>query len=206
MKKVLIADDHWVLIDAMEALFRELAPETVLVSASNVEEALGRLIEHPDIDLVLLDYEMPGMEGHRGVQRFKQLYPDLPCAILSGRATPELTQLALTNGADGFIPKTVRGRPLVQIMRLLAAGEKYAPPAMMLAIGAPRAAEEPKIILTPREVQIMELLRGGLSNKMIARQLGVEEGTIKQQLRAIFLKLGVSSRLKALSTYYKYNE
>lgn len=205
MKKVLIADDHWVLIDAMAALFRELAPETVLVPASNVDEALDGIREHADVNLVLLDYEMPGMEGYRGLQRVKGQHPHIPCAILSGHATPELAQEALACGADGFVPKTVRGRPLVQIMRLLAAGEKYAPPAMMLAGSSPCKAEEPKATLTPREAQIMDLLRSGMSNKMIARQLGVEEGTIKQQLRAIFLKLGVNSRLQALATYYGYS-
>lgn len=204
MLKVVVADDHVLLIEAIRSFAHELDPTMQVIIATSFPGAMACLDQHRDTDVVLLDLDMPGMTGAGSIAEIRQNFPTVRCAILTGRVNPETAREAFSWGVDGFVPKHVAGRPLLQILRLIATGEKYVPPDLVMepAKAPPAIAEE----LTARELAILHRVAEGKSNKAIAREIGVEPGTVGQHLHRVFAKLRVTNRTEATRAFLAFSK
>ena len=190
--KLIIADDHELVRDAIVA-FLDMQPDFEVVAVSDLPAALARVGE--GFDLVLLDYEMPGMDGLAGLTKMQEA-TEAPVALLSGSADRTVAQQALDQGAMGFVPKTIGAKSLVNAIRFMAAGEVYAPVKFMTeeTEAEPHALAK---ILTEREMQVLDGLCRGLSNKEIAREIDLQEVTVKLHVKTACRKLGAKNRTQA---------
>lgn len=192
--KLIIADDHELVREALASLVERDSQDAHVLQASTYQEALALLIGEGEVDLVLLDVYMPGMQDMKSVSEMVQRFPDIPIVLMSGQVTQKIVDRGFELGARGFVPKTMNGRALISVLNLVCSGTKYVP-EMMLSKEEAMAAE---VDLSPRETQVLEQLSKGLSNKVIARELGIEQSTVKLHLRSLFKKLGVTNRTEAV--------
>jgi DNA-binding NarL/FixJ family response regulator len=200
--RVLFADDHRLVREALAPFITRIAPSVHLDEAASVDEALVLLRDNGVYDLILLDLNMPGMDGFNGFNRIRELAPDKPIAILSGSLDPDDVSQALEHGAAGYIPKTTTGGTLVNALQIILAGEVYVPPALMASTTTrgPRDQRDVReVALADRQMEVLKALAEGLPNKEIARRLGIAEITVKVHLQSIYRKLGVSNRTEALA-------
>ena len=209
--KILIADDHRLIIDAVADRLSELGPGIEFVSAINAAELLVRLNDLPD--LALIDLSMPGADGLAHIQEVRRRCPDLPIIVLSGQEDPAIMRDALDCGAQGYIPKAYSPAVMVSAVRLVMAGGVYVPPMLLPATGRDvgpgpdpvGVVTEPEMgraalgdLLTERQVDVLRLLSQGKPNKLIGRSLGISEGTVKIHLAAIFRALNARNRTEAV--------
>ena len=203
---LVLADDHQLVLDALRAYITKLKPETRIDQATNFDQALEQVVAADSVDLVILDLNMPGMNGLVGLDVMKERFPDLPVVLLSGATDPAMVREALTRGAAGFIPKELSGKAMLRALELVMSGEAFIP-AMVLSDqgtggreGLNRSFGEgnPLSQLTRRERQVLSLLIEGQSNKEIARKLGLKEITVAFHLKGLFRKLGASNRTEVV--------
>ena len=188
--RILLADDHGLVRETI-AMFLQGAGVGEVVCAEDLDGALVETRARDGFDLVLLDYEMPGMNGLTGLSRMKSAVGDCPVAILSGTATATMAADSIAAGAAGFVPKTLASRSMVSAIRFMAAGEVYVPHDLMVQGGD--AAPD----LTERETPVLRGLCEGKSNKEIARDLGLQEVTIKLHVKTLCRKLEARNRTQA---------
>ena len=189
--RLLIADDHELVRETVSAFLRREA-EFEVEEAADLDGALAH-VERRRADLVLLDYNMPGMDGLAGLTRVREANGADTVAIVSGVAPRVVAREALAAGAVGFLPKTMPARSLVAAVRFMLAGERYVPAAMMSEEPAGPFASR----LTARENEVLEGLCRGLANKEIARDIGLAEVTVKLHVRTLCRKLGARNRTQA---------
>lgn len=193
--RVLIADDHDLVLDMMSMLLEKEANVDVS-TAGDLSGALETLAQDEKFDLVILDFNMPGMSGLNGLKKAMQAGGDTPVALMSGVATRSVAQEALDAGAAGFLPKTLSARSLMNAARFMASGEKYAPVEFLtLDEDADGGIGTQK--LSPREHQVLAGVCRGLSNKEIAHELEIQEVTIKLHVKTLCGKLGARNRTQA---------
>jgi len=194
--KVLIVDDHALVRDGLGHLLQALDEDPVeVVEAATASDALACAAATPDLDLALVDLNLPDSRGHELVGALVAQCPLLPTVVLSASEDPNDIEHVLAAGALGFVPKSSPTPVLVQALRLVLAGGVYVPPALMRA--AARAAAPSLRVLTERQAAILTRLVDGHSNKAIGRELGITEATVKAHVSAIFKALGVSNRTQA---------
>jgi DNA-binding NarL/FixJ family response regulator len=194
----LIADDHDLFIDLLATHIGRTWSDSPVYKATDVDGALRKLEAHPEIDIALLDVVMPGMNGLEGLSRIKSARPDLPVALLSGQSDRAVIEEGLRMGAAGFVPKTISGDALIQAIRLMKSGEVYVPYALMSRAPEAPAAPAEDDTLSTRETQVLDGLWRGLSNKEIARELDLQEVTVKLHLRRLYRKFECRNRTEAL--------
>ncbi|MBO9466434.1 response regulator transcription factor [Tropicibacter sp. R15_0] len=193
--KILLADDHGLVRDTLVA-FMETTGEFDVEAVSNFDQAFERVQKDSQFDLVLLDFKMPQMNGLEGLQRILALPSAPKVALISGNASRDVAEAALEAGAAGFVPKTLAAQSLINAIRFMAMGEKYAPLEFMTAEDEKPShplAEK----LTAREMQVLEGLTKGQSNKEIARDLDLAEPTIKLHVKTLYRKIDVHNRTQA---------
>ncbi|MEM9055742.1 MAG: response regulator transcription factor [Pseudomonadota bacterium] len=191
--KVLLADDHDLVRDAIGALLRMDEPDLDLIAVKDLPEALAATRGVSDFDAVILDLRMPGMNGLVGVQKMLQAVGETPIMIMSGNASKADVQAALKIGVKGFVPKTLTGKSLINALRLVVCGETYVP-AAYLGSASPEISDANQVALTDRETEVLGQLRQGNSNKEIALALDIAETTVKLHLRSISEKLNARNR------------
>lgn len=191
--RLLFADDHDLVRDAVSALMMRDDASVTVIQADNLDSALETVRTRGPFDAAILDLNMPGMNGADGVRRMQQVAPGLPVIILSGSGRAQDVAMVLDAGARGFLPKTMAGKVLLNAVRLVVAGEAYVPADLLGQVHALRAGQT-GCALTPREMQVLGQLRHGASNKQIARALDIQETTVKLHLRAISDKLSARNR------------
>ncbi|GGE23731.1 LuxR family transcriptional regulator [Primorskyibacter flagellatus] len=186
MGTVLLADDHELVRETIAAFLRQNGGHEVVSvgTFAEVESAIRDLT----FNLILLDYRMPGMAALDGVRTVVATVPDVPVALISGAASPEVARQAMELGAHGFLPKTLAPADLVEAVDILMSGEIYLPED---------AVADMTHGLTPREVEVVRGIAGGKSNKEIARDLGVQEVTVKLHVKTLSRKLGARNRTHA---------
>jgi len=189
--KVLLADDHDLVRDAIGALLRVDEESLVLTTAENVQQALAEVRKSNDFDAIVLDLRMPGMNGLVGAQKMIDASNGTPVVIMSGSARKSDVQAALKIGVKGFVPKTLAGKSLINALRLVVCGETYIPAEYMESSSNSRQSDS---LLTERETEVLAQLRQGNSNKEIALALDIAETTVKLHLRSITDKLSARNR------------
>ena len=189
--RILIADDHDLVRDTI-AMFLEAEGLAEIVSVENLDAALKAAEETGSFDLVLLDFNMPGMDGLQGLERMKNANNNKPVAILSGTASPQIAKDAIAAGAAGFVPKTLGAKSMVSAIRFMAAGETYVPYDFIQQSDTKTVAN-----LTERETEVLRRLCEGKSNKEIARDLDLQEVTIKLHVKTLCRKLDAKNRTQA---------
>lgn len=205
---VLIADDHDIVREALSLVVSGLASEVDVLGCENFFEAVELASQAEKLDLAVLDLRMPGMPGMAGIDDFNSRFPRIPVVILSGYYQHQDVVDAFRHGAAGFIPKTLSGEAILNALRLVLSGEKFIPAEILLGTtGEPddiRKTEDHRSVnfpygeLTGREGEVLAKLSQGLSNKGIARELGVEEVTVKLHLRNVYKKMGAKNRAHAV--------
>ncbi len=193
--RLLLADDHELVRDTL-VMFLEGQDDFVVSTAGTFDEACKMILSHDPYDLVLLDLNMPGMNGLAGLQKAMELNGGQRVALLSGQAPQSIVQEALATGAAGFIPKSMSATSLVNAVRFMEKGDQFAPIDFMQSAGNigsnPLATQ-----LTRRELQVLKGLTEGKSNKEIGRDLDIQEPTVKLHVKTLYRKIGVANRTQA---------
>jgi len=213
--KIILADDHNLVRDGMRTYLMDLADDVEVFEADSLTAALEFKDNVADPDLVLLDLQMPGMDGLEGISRAKSVFEDALVVIISGFFDKRTVTAALEHGASGFVPKTASGKSLLNALRLILDGETYVP-ATILTDGGPTLPQlkpqtpenfdesSPLGKLSAREMDILKHLIDGKSNKEIARILDLQEITIKVHLRNTYRKIGASNRADAVRIAFQH--
>ena len=193
--KILIADDHDLVRETLAA-FLERETDIDVYTSEDLQSATAQIRKDGPFDLVLLDYTMPGMNGLTGLETTIKINENHPVALMSGTAPKAIAQKALDLGAIGFLPKTMGAKSLINAVRFMAAGDVYAPVKFM----TDDSNEELNPLakgLSARELQVLGGLCQGLANKEIARDLELQEVTIKLHVKTLCRKLNAKNRTHA---------
>lgn len=206
-KVALIADDDEFFRMALATILTSKLKFAEVVQAASLDEAVEKLSGRSDISLALFDLAMPGMESPANLRAVRDCFETLRVAVVSGSKNRRDILSALEAGVHGYVPKGLGVADLAQALQLIVDGVIYVPPAIadLPAQEAPAPAREaaappPKAALTtltPRQRGVLELLVQGKSNKAIARDLDLGEGTVKVHMAALFRSLGVRTRTAA---------
>ena len=188
MVRILVADDHDLVRETIAAYLKAEGFETIVL-ASQVEQALRLLAEDGKVDLVLADYDMPGINGLAGLARLIAANAPYPVALISGAISADMATAALGMGARGVVPKTLGSRSMVAAVTAMLAGEVFAP------LHATRAGND--ALLSPRELDVLRGICAGKSNKEIARDFGLQEVTVKLHVKTMSRKLEAKNRTHA---------
>lgn len=200
--KILVVDDHALVREGLCQVLQGLdtLQVTEVLQAATCTRALELARFNPDLDLVLLDYLLPDMNGLAGLEIFGQRHPELPIAILSGSANPSVMQQAMALGAAGFITKSSLSDTLLDALRRILAGEIYYP-AEFSPLGQAGASFSGKSrtapVLSPRQQDVLLLLLDGLTNRQICEKLSLGSETVKFHVSNILRIFGVSTRTQA---------
>ena len=190
--KILVADDHDLVRETIAA-FLMAEGFGAVETAATLPEAIDRL-EGEAHDLALLDLDMPTMKGFTGLARALAAGQGAHVALMSGSISRELAEAAMEAGAVGFVPKKMASRAMVAAVRLMARGENFVPVGLLRSDIAPGA---PLAMLTRREVSVLRGVCEGKSNKEIARDLRLQEVTVKLHVMTLSRKLGARNRTHA---------
>lgn len=201
--RVLIVDDHPLFREGMETLLACLAPSVDVVGVASVAEALAVSQRGGDFDLVLLDMNLPGANHLEGLQRITEACERSSVVIVSAEDDPDLIRRTIAAGAAGFIPKSTDPDVVVNALRLVLEQGIYLPPGTLMNSASAPSALPAAPSLSERQQAVLRLLLQGKSNKLIARELNVAEGTVKAHLWTVYQLLGVSTRVQAMYRVYE---
>ena len=206
---ILLVDDHTLFREALLHVLRQFDNTAMVIEAATAKEAIRLAAHYHDLDLILLDLSLPGLNGLSALPELHELRPTAPLVILSASEDSADIQQALNAGAMGYIPKSSSSHEMITALRLVLAGEIYVPPAMLAALEALESASSPVDTassleerdidgLTPRQVEVLRLMAQGLSNKGICKRLNVAEGTVKLHVTAVMRALNTCNRTQAV--------
>lgn len=212
--KVLLVDDHALFRDGMRYVLQQLADDVEILDTGNFTEALQLVQGNPDIDLALLDLNMPDSEGVASLQLFHQRFPEVPLVVISGSDQRDDIENVMHLGAMGFISKMSPSKVMLSALRMVLDGGIYLPPQLLMqavaklesgqALSDKRSQRAGKYGLTPRQLEVLEHIGAGLSNKEISNRLDLAEGTVKIHVAAIYQALHVNSRVEAVATARRF--
>ncbi len=201
--KILLVDDHALFREGMHYVLGKLDTEADILDASNFQDALTIASENKDLDLALLDLNMPGSEGAASVKLFHIRHPAIPIVVVSGTEQRDDIEKTMKNGAMGFICKQSTGEAMVHALQVVLDGGIYSPPQMLdhtLKLNEEkRSWRSNGFGLTARQMEVLQLLARGMSNKDIAQAIHLAEGTVKIHVAAIFSCLNVNRRIDAVN-------
>ncbi len=198
---IVIVDDHPLFRGALRQAIGSLMPRARVIELNGIEELNGTLTSERDVDLILLDLSMPGVQGFSGLIALRAQHPDVPVVIVSATEEALAIRRAMEFGASGFIPKSLDIDTIGTAIQAVLAGDTWTPPDIDLS--ATEDKETADLVrrvstLTPQQVRVLMMLSEGLLNKQIAYELSVSEATVKAHVSAILDKLGVDSRTQAV--------
>ncbi|MGQ0710655.1 MAG: response regulator [Rhodoferax sp.] len=197
--KILVVDDHVLVREGLRQVLKNLDDEVDVLLVENCSQAFSAALEHPDLDLVLLDYHLPDMNGLDALGIFSQRHPDVPVLMLSGSSNAQIMHQVLQRGAAGYITKTSLSDELLDAVRKVLDGQLYTPAqnAQVFDHQYPPPSN-PTAPLSPKQEQVLGELLAGRSNPDIARLLSISEETVKTHVAAILRHFGVQNRTQAV--------
>lgn len=193
MKTLLIADDHLMFGSALAYMLSQMDPDVSVTPVDSVAKVVAHLDAGDAYDLILLDYDMPRINGLQGLKMIQQQDPQQIVGILSGLTDPQLVKTAIDGGAIGWLPKSMSAEPLLHALRMMAAGGQFIPKEVLEEL---RQYENQWGNLTPTETQVANLVADGLTDKEIAGQLDMAPKTVENHVRAMLKKAEVENRTK----------
>lgn len=199
--KFVIADDHPLFRGALKQALAGVGDVASILEAGDFESAKALVLNHDDIDLVLLDLTMPGAAGLSGLVSLRGINAAVPLVVVSAHDDAETIRRALQLGASGFISKSASMEDIRGAVENVLGGGVTVPAGIDLGVeGDAEISELIKRLqsLTPQQARVLGMLAEGLLNKQIAYELGVSEATIKAHVSAVLHKLGVDSRTQAV--------
>ena len=199
--RLVIADDHPLIRDALRLTIAQTFADVEIAEADSFDSLRASLDAAAETDLVLLDLNMPGMQGFSGLLFLRAQFSAVPVAIISANDEPRIIRLALELGAIGYIAKSATPGEIRAALSALLAGKTWTPASVDLRRRAedPEAELAPRLArLTPQQVRVLMMLSEGLANKQIAHALDVSEATVKAHVSAVLQKLGADNRTQAV--------
>src|SRR5260370_628389 len=209
--EILVVDDHVLIREALRGVLKEVKGNATVLEASSCSQAMQVIAAHPNLDLILLDLNLPDRDCFSVLTELGERYPAISVVVLSAQQDRGSVVRALDLGALGFIPKSGQREVMLSALRLVFAGGIYIPPEI-LARDEPSArqrndqtpvANRPTVSpadlgLTERQVDVLSLMMQGKSNKAICRVLNLAEPTVKNHVTAILKAFEVSNRTEAV--------
>ena len=217
--KILIVDDHALVREGLRQVLKGLDESVEVLDAPHCARAFALADAHTDLDLVLLDYHLPDMDGLTALGVLRQKHPELPVFVLSGSASPQIMKQVMAKGAAGYMTKASMSEELLVALRLVLNGDVYQPAEFASAspldsmsqasppsarAGAIEAAKAAAPQFTTRQVEVLQLLLDGLSNREISLRMGLSVDTVKDHLGGIMRALGVQTRTQAVLAAGRY--
>jgi DNA-binding NarL/FixJ family response regulator len=206
--KILIADDHPLFREAITNVIEKSFPGCETIETEDLDSALSITQESDELDLILLDLNMPGMNGLNGLITLRNEAPTIPVVIVSAEEDKQIVLQAITYGAVGFITKSSPREQMTEALTQILAGNVYLPSDIIRSSQpenrrSSRKDENqipPELLssLTRRQLLVLERMSKGESNKQIAYNLNIAETTVKAHVSAILRKLGVHNRIQAV--------
>jgi len=198
--RVAVIDDHPLFREGVTRSLSEIDGFQIVAEGGTRDDAI-RVAETLQPDVLLMDISMPG-GGLNAILPILATVPSQKIVMLTVSESSDDVTAALNSGAKGYVLKGVGSRALAEIIRSVAAGESYVAPALSARLLSSRSSPAPKTpsaleALTARELQVLQLVASGLSNKHVARQLDLHEKTVKHHMTQIMAKLGVANRTEA---------
>jgi DNA-binding NarL/FixJ family response regulator len=204
--RILIADDHPMMREALKTALEDEQDLTVVAEASNGFEAISLVAaHHPDI--VLMDLLMPGMDGLEAIERLTSADPNIKILVVTSLEDEEKITSAIQAGALGYFPKTAPRSFLLEAIRRVADGVPYLPAGiakklfsglrnMRTNLSGRSAVDEP---LTLRQEEILALIGEGRSDQEIGKTLHLSEATVRSHVHRVVQRLGLNSRAQAVA-------
>lgn len=202
--KIMIADDHKLLLDGLILILNELQDVQLLASANNGKELL-RLMHNQRPDIVLLDLNMPVMDGFETLKEIKKLYPEVKVIVLSMHFEKYMVSRVMQDNADGYLVKNSDKAEFNTALRRVAEGGKYYSAELMNVMLQPQGntAENKAALLSLREVEIIKLLAEGMSSTEIGEQLSISNRTVDTHRNNIIQKLELRNTAELISFAFK---
>ncbi len=195
--KILVVDDHALVREGLRQVLKGLDTPLDVLQAGTCEQAFALANTHGDLDLVLLDYHLPDMNGLEALAIFGEQHPELPIVLLSGQANTQIMRQVLQAGAAGFVTKSAVSDEMLRAVRSVLDGFVYVPQELQNACNpANEAVDRPP--LTQRQELVLRCLLDGLANREIAEQLHISEETVKTHVAAILRHFDVQNRTQAV--------
>jgi len=194
--RLLLVDDHTLFRTGLRLIVQDHPRVGAIAEAGSIAEACA--LRQADTDLILLDIQMPGMSGLDGLHLLRHACPKARIVLVSASVAPDAIHEARACGADGFLPKSANAEDILHVITCALSGEPCFPlnSGHGAHSGASRGPDTPS--LTARQLDVLTLLCTGKPNKVIARDMGLSENTVRVHVAAIFAQLGVNSRSAAL--------
>ena len=202
MSTFLIADDHPLFREALQAALNPFFDSMKIIESDSLSSTLKAIKNHPEIDLILLDLNMPGSDNYYGLTSVIDKAANTPIIVVTASDNEESVNIAMHFGARGYIPKTFNSRKMAHAIMTVLDGGKFIPEKYIDKIGvnAPDLMTSIEHVkgLTPKQLRVLRCLKEGKMNKQIAEELFVTEATVKAHISAIFKKFNVSSRTQVV--------
>lgn len=202
--KTLLADDHPLMREGVRQVLSQLEPPVEIIDAHDYPSLFAQTAVHADLDLAVVDLNMPGFVGMQGISQYRSRFPQIPLVVLSASESPHDICSALDAGALGYIPKASPTAAMLAALRQVLAGDIYVPPCLgagnrglHTVAAADFAAPQPGGF-TARQLEVARLLAQGCTNRTIGGMLAMSEGTVKVHIAAIFRTLNVTNRTEAV--------
>ena len=199
MLKILVVDDHALVREGLRQVLKGLDEQVEVLEAGQCSRAFELAAAHPDLDLVLLDYQLPDMNGLEALTLFGRQHPELPVVMISGTVEPRIVRQVMALGAVGFIAKASLSSELLTILRAVLEGQIYMPPEFLAGHAALDEVDAPGgPQLTSRQNEVLGLMLAARSNKEISVTLNLSDETVKNHVSAVLRAFGVQTRMQAV--------
>lgn len=192
---ILIVDDHHLFSAGLQILLQELCPGSNVIAVGSIVKAIEKTDAY---DLIFLDFLMPDSIGFDGLVRIRTHYPSVPIAVISSELDANKIRGCIACGAMGFVPKSSSPKELLKAMTAILAGETYLPPQCITDPKELAPALMLNLQLSPRQKEVLKLVVMGKSNKVIGKELGISDETVKTHVVAVLSGLGVKNRTEAV--------
>jgi len=202
--KILVADDHCVVRDGIRWVIQNNFEDAEIIEAVDGDGVLKAVKENPDLDIIMLDYYMPGYHGIKLFTKIKNRLPKIPVIFISSTEEYELMKATIDMGACGFIPKSTSPQIIVQAINLVLAGGAYIPKSLLQPVPQENSSDEEfSPCLTNRQLEILSLMAKGISYKNIAEKLEVSHHTVKSHATCLRNLLSARNRATVIDNARK---